>query len=188
MDIRVYLNNGDIRDFSQPDPVLEQATLAELNAAKLFASPSLILGSGATCTLLQPAAISRIDIVSTAPLQIPSTFNEQVQIIEDEEVFRLRSKAAAKAFREGIAPGEKYVGYLSFDLAGGHSLMLELQRVLKDQLQFFTNLNRILEIPLMSFPHPRGGAVFLNVRNVVSVVAAPGFAEYPKGALAVELL
>lgn len=186
MDIRIYLNNGDILDFSQPDPALAQATIADLQAGKLFAGRSLILGSGAACTLLQPSAISRIDFLTTIPVALPQTLNDNVVLIEDEEVFRLRAKAATTAFREGVAPGEQYVGYLRFELVGGHRLMLELERVLQNQIQFFTNLNRLLEVPVMAFPHPRGGAVFVNMANVSSLSSAPGFAEYPKGAWLVE--
>ena len=186
MEIRAYLNNGDVLDFSQNDPALEEATLAEVHTGRMFAGKTLILGSGATCTLLQPSAICRIDLITTAHVPMPTTLNDSNVIIEDEAVFRLRAKAATTAFREGIAPGEKYVGYLSFELAGGHKLMFELQRVLQNQIQFFMNINRMLETPVMVFPHPRGGAVFVNVHNVVSVNAAPGFAEYPKGTLLVE--
>ncbi|MBK8523652.1 MAG: hypothetical protein IPL58_05745 [Betaproteobacteria bacterium] len=63
MDIRVYLNNGDILDFSQNDPALAQGLLAEVQAGKLFPG-LLILGSAATCTLLRPSSISRIDILT----------------------------------------------------------------------------------------------------------------------------
>lgn len=186
MDIRVYLNNGDILDFSQPDPALAQATLAELQAGKLFAGKSLILGSGAACTLLQPSAISRIDVITALPISFPQALGDTTVLIEDEEVFRLRAKAATTAFREGVAPGEQYTGYVRFDMLGGHRLMLALERMLQNQIQFFTNLNRLLEVPVMTFPHPHGGAVFVNMANVSSLTTAPGFAEYPKGAWLVE--
>lgn len=186
MDIRVYLNSGDILDFSQPDPALAQATIVELQAGKLFAGKSLILGCAAACTLLQPAAISRIDVLTTLPVSFPQTLGSNTVLIEDEEVFRLRAKAATTAFREGVAPGEQYTGYVRFDMLGGHRLMLELERVLQNQIQFFTNLNRLLEIPVMAFPHPRGGAIFVNVANVSALSTAPGFTEYPKGAWLVE--
>jgi hypothetical protein len=186
MDIRVYLNNGDILDFSQNDPALVQSTLAEMHTGKLFAGTSLILGCGAACTILQPSAISRIDLQMAEPPPVSYTLSDNVTLIEDEEVFRVRAKAATSAFREGVAPGEEYVGYLHFEMAGGHRLMFELQRVLRNQIQFFTNLNRLLQMPVMVFPHPRGGVVYVNVANVVSIGAAPGFAEYPKGTWLVE--
>lgn len=186
MEIRAYLTNGDVLDFAQNDPALEAATLAEMHAARLFSGTTLIFGSGASCTILQPSAVSRIDLVAELPAPIPGTFNDSNAIIGEEDIFRLRAKAATTAFRDGIAPGEKYDGYLSLELVGGHRLMVELQRVVQQQIQFFTNINRLFEAPVMIFPHPRGGAVFVNIRNVVSVSASPGFAEYPKGALLVE--
>lgn len=186
MDIRVYLNNGDILDFSQNDPSLQQGLLAEMQAGKLFSGSSLIMGSAATCTLLRSSSISRIDILTSTPLSVPTTLHDAVTVIEDEETFRVRAKAAKMAFGDGVSPGEDYFGYFCFELAGGHRLLAELQRRLKSQIQFFTNMNRLLELPVMAFPHPRGGAVFINVPNVVSLITAPGFTDYPKGALLVE--
>ena len=186
MDIRVYLNNGDILDFSQNDPALAQGLLAEVQAGKLFSGGSLILGSAATCTLLRPSSISRIDVLTPTPLSVPMTLHDGATLIEDEEAFRVRAKAAKTVFGDGVSPGEEYFGYFCFELAGGHRLLAELQRRLKEQIQFFTNMNRLLELPVMTFPHPRGGVVFINVANVVSLVTAPGFTDYPKGALLVE--
>lgn len=186
MDIRVYLNNGEILEFSQTNPAQVQASLAEVHANKLFSGHSLIFGSGAACALVRPSSVSRIDLITTEPLPIPVTLGDEVTVIEDEEVFRVRSKAATSAFREGVAPGEQYDGYVCFELVGGHRVMAELQRRLQNQIQFFQNLNRFLEMPVMVFPHPRGGAVYLNVANVVTLHTAPGFSEYPKGSFLVE--
>jgi hypothetical protein len=188
MEIRVYLNNGDILDFNQSDPALAQATLAELQGGRAFSGRSLILGSAAACTVLQPRAISRIDLVTSAPVTLPTTFNEGALVIEDEAVFQTRAKTATAAFKKGIAPGEQYTGHLAFGLAGGHQLLLELQFRLANQTQFFTNLNRLLEAPVMTFAHPRGGAVWLNVANVAALNATPGFSDYPKGTILAELL
>ncbi len=104
MDIRVYLTNGDVLDFSQNDPALVQAILAEAHANKLFSGHSLILGCGAACTLLQPSAVSRIDLLTTEPVSIPTTLGDEVTVIEDEEVFRVRvRRRQLAAFREGVA-------------------------------------------------------------------------------------
>lgn len=186
MNIVVYLNNGQVRSFSQEDPALIQAMVAEVQPNRLFASSSLILGSGSACAVLHSAAVSRIDVVTDQPIAIQPTIKDSATVVESEEAFKLRSMAATKAFREGVAPGEAYQGYMRFELAGGHCLLIELQRILQQQAQFFTNLHRLFEGNAMVFPHPRGGAVILNVANIVSVDAAPGFAEYPKGTLLVE--
>jgi hypothetical protein len=80
-----------------------------------FSGTSLILGCGAACTILQPSAISRIDLQMAEPPPVSYTLSDNVTLIEDEEVFRVRAKAATSAFREGVAPGEEYVGYLHFE-------------------------------------------------------------------------
>lgn len=187
MDIVVYLKNGQVHNFSQGDPALAQATLAEIQPNRLFsASSSLILGSGASCMFLNSSAISRIDVITDQPIAIQPTIRDEATVMENEDAFRLRATAATKAFHDGVAPGEEYLGYMRFELAGGFHLMIELKRLLQQQLQFFTNLHRLFDGSAMCFQHPRGGAVILNVANLVSVEAAPGFAEYPKGAWQVE--
>lgn len=185
MEIRVYLNTGEILDFVQNDPQQIQILMAEVAGARLFSHKVLILGDGASCTLVRPSAISRVDVVTAESFQMPRTIDAVMTLIEDEETFRLRAKAATAAFREGVAPGEEYIGYMHFDMAGGHRVLIEIQRTLREQVQFFTNLNRIMDLPVLFFPHPRGGAVVVNVANVSAIGTAPGFTDYPKGALPV---
>jgi hypothetical protein len=186
MEIIVYMANGQSHVFSQPDPGVARTVLADMQPGRLFGSSSIILGSGANCTFLKSAAVSRIDVMTDEPVPIAPTIRDAARVLENEEEFALRAKAAVKALGDGVAPGEAYQGYLRFELAGGHVLLIELERVLAQQVQFFTNLHRLFDGPAMMFPHPRGGGIFLNVANIVSVTASPGFAEYPKGTLQAE--
>lgn len=186
MDIVVYLNNGQIRSFAQSDPAVVSELLADFQVGRLFSGSSMIFGSGASCSLVNAAAVSRIDIVAKQPLTVHSTIKDEARVIEDEQAFNLRAMAATKAFADGVAPGEAYQGYLTFQLAGGFVLRVELMRQLQHQAQFFTNLHRLFGGTVICFPHPRGGLVAINVANIVSVDAAPGFAEYPKGAFLVD--
>jgi hypothetical protein len=186
MDIVVYLNNGQIRNFAQPDPAVVNGLLTDFQAGRLFSVPSMIFGSGASCALINAAAISRIDVIADQPLNVQSTIRDEARVIEDEQAFNLRAKAAAKAFADGVAPGEAYQGYLSFQLAGGFVVRIELMRQLQHQAQFFTNLHRLFGSSVICFPHPRGGVLAINVTNIVSVDAAPGFTEYPKGTFLVD--
>lgn len=186
MEIFVYMANGQSHVFSQPDPEVARTVLADMQPARLFGSSSIILGSGANCTFLRTTAVSRIDVLTDAPITIAPTIRDAARVLENEEEFLLRAKAAVKALGDGVAPGEAYQGCFRFELAGGHVLLIELERLLAQQVQFFTNLHRLFDGQAIMFPHPRGGAVFLNVANIVSVTASPGFAEYPKGTLLAE--
>lgn len=187
MEIHVYMSNGRIHVFAQPDVRKAQAMLAEMQLPRLFGGgSSLILGSGANCTILRPDAISRVDVLTDQPLAIQPTIRDSARVMDNEEMFNLRAKAAIKALGDGVAPGEAYQGYMRFESSGGHCLLIELERVLAQQSQFFANLHRLLDGQAIVFPHPKGGAVVLNVANIVSVSAAPGFAEYPKGTLLVD--
>ena len=186
MEIVAYMANGQSHAFSQQDPDAARTLLADMQPGRLFGTSSIILGSGTSCAFLKTAAVSRIHVLTDEPVAIAPTIRDSARVLESEEEFALRAKAATKALGDGVAPGEAYQGYLRFELTGGHFLLVELERVLAQQVQFFTNLHRLFDGQAMMFPHPRGGAVFLNVTNIVSVLASPGFAEYPKGTLLAE--
>ena len=186
MDIRVYLSNGRILDYSQTDSDIEQGIVAEINAGRLFQGKSVILGSGESCTMLQVDSISRIDLVARIPLAVTRSLDGNITLIENNEEFLQQAAHSGKFSHDGVAPGEEFQGCLQFDLAGRHQLQFFVQMVLRDQLQFFSNLRRAFEIPTMWFEHPNGGLIALNVRNILSISSVPGFSQYPKGALLVK--
>lgn len=180
MDIRVYLTSGSILDFSQQDASLAAQNAGEILPARIFAAKTLIIGNAAACNILQTSTISRIDILSATPIPLNEGIGEST-VIEDEEVFRLRAKAASAAFQEGAKAGETYEGYVAFELSGGHRLFMEFKRQLQQQFQMFSNLNRLFDLPVLAMPHPRGGAVLLNTANVTTISFHPGLSDYPKG-------
>ena len=186
MKLKVYLSNGSILDFVLTDFSAEQDIVAEINEGRLFSGKSLIFGSRESCTMLQSVWISRIDIVSSAPLVVPRTLEGTMTPIENDDEFQKRAMQAKLQHREGVTPGEAFEGFLQFSLAGNHRLMLSIQGVLRDQLQFFTNLRRAFETPFMWFGHPAGGLIILNVANVLSISSVPGFSQYPRGSLLVD--
>ena len=188
MDVKVYLSNGNILEFSQTDTAIEKEVVAEINAGRLFLGRSVILGGGETCTMLQFGAISRVDVLASVPLAVPLTLEGNLKLIESDEEYRQKAEQAKKFHHDGVAPGEEFEGCLQFDLAGKHRLQLSFQGVLRDQLQFFTNLRRVFEIPVMWFEHPGGGMIALNVQNILSISSAPGFSHYPKGTLLVKAM
>ncbi|MCK6405364.1 MAG: hypothetical protein L6Q60_05015 [Rhodocyclaceae bacterium] len=180
MDIRVYLTSGSILDFSQQDASLAAQDAGEIQPARVFAAKTLIIGNAAACNILQTSTISRIDIHSATPIAIGEGMGEST-VIEDEETFRLRAKAASAALQEGAKAGETYEGYVAFELAGGHRLFMEIKRQLQQQIQMFMNLNRLFDLPAITVPHPRGGAVLLNTANITTISFHPGLSDYPKG-------
>lgn len=183
MDIRVYLSNGEILDYSQTDAAVEQETLADIQAGRLFVSTSLILGSGESCSIVQLAAVCRIDFITRTPVAAHRAFDASLTLIEDLEEFRRKAEDATKYHEAGVSPGENYAGYLSFELAGRHRLHVAFRTFIRDQLEFFTNLRRTFDNPTMWIEHPLGGVIWLNVHNILSISAAPGFSQYPKGTL-----
>ena len=133
--------------------------------------------------MLQTSAVARLDIVSTLPFTVPHSLEGRLAMIEDERRFSQLVETAAATHGEGISPGEEFEAYLTFRMAGEHRAHFALHGVLQDQLQLFTNLRRVFDIPTLWFEHPRGGAIAINAANLIAISSWPGFAQYPKGAL-----
>lgn len=186
MDIKVYLSNGSALDYCQADSDIEQGIIAEINAGRLFQGKSVILGSRESCTMVQTDSISRIDMITGIPLAVTQSIDGNITLIENNVGSLQQVAKSGICGHDGVAPGEEFQGYLQFDLAGDHRLQFSVDMVLRDQLQFFSNLRRAFDIPTMWFRHPNGGMIVLNVRNILSISSVPGFSQYPKGTLLVK--
>ncbi len=185
MELIVYLANGKQERFVQNDPAIEALLLADLQVGRMFSNSTIVFGSASNCTLTHSQQICRIDLLTDKPVAMPEGPGART-LIEDEAKFRTRALAATLAMQGGVQPGTDYLGYVCIELVGGHRVLMEVEQKLRDQTQLFTNLNRIIEQPVISIPHPRGGAVLVNSKNIISLSLAPGITEYPKGAWLVE--
>lgn len=186
MKIIVYLTNGQTLEFIPADAADEDAIVEEINGGRLFSGKSLILGSQRNCTMIQTSAIARIDMISEKKLSVPHSMDGRLTLIDDADEFQKLQKSVLEKHGRGISPGEEFDGCLSFNMTGNHSANFLFHGVLRDQLQFFSNLKRAFEIPTMWFAHPRGGVVAIHVPNVVALLSSPGFSQYPKGTLLVK--
>ena len=186
MQIVVYLANGQTLEFIPADAAHEDVIIEEINSGRLFSGKSLILGSQGNCTMIQTSAVARIDIISEKKLSVPHSMEGRLTLIDDEGDFQKLLKSVVAKHGEGISPGEEFDGCFSFNMTGNHRANFSFHGVLRDQLQFFSNLKRAFEIPTMWFEHPRGGAVAIHVPNVVALSSSPGFSQYPKGTLLVK--
>jgi hypothetical protein len=185
MELIVYLANGKQERYVQNDPAVVTQMLADLQFGRMFSSSTLVFGSASNCTLVHSQQICRIDLLTDKPVSMPEGLGTRT-LIEDEATFRTRALAATLAMQGGVQPGTDYLGYVCVELVGGHRLLMEVEQKLRDQTQLFTNLHRIIEHPVISIPHPRGGAVLVNSKNIVSLSLSPGITEYPKGSWLVE--
>ena len=179
MKIRIYLCNGEILDFVPPDAAGAQAILSELGKGRIFVEKLLILGSGQSCTVIPTTAISRLDVLTTEPFALAGAF--EAVLLEGSEAEEFAQRVASQA--APVAPGEQFDGCFDIVLSGGHHCRFKWKRVLQEQLQFFMNMKRLLDVPLMAFVHPHGGAILINATKVCSISTQPGFTGYPAGAL-----
>ncbi len=180
LEIKIYLSDGQTAHFTQTDPKQIQASLEHLRPASLFDDGPLIVGDAERCIFFAPERVSRIDLITTFPISQPETPAWR-RIIEDPNLFEVNALAAIAAAEDGVQPGTKYTGYVRFELAGGHLLLIEIERQLLPQTQFFTNMHRIPQAPAMVLEHPAGGAIVVNTKNILVAHCRPGFSDFPRG-------
>ncbi len=185
MELIVYLANGKQQRYVQNDPAVVAQMLTDLQVGRFLSSSTIVFGSASMCALLHSQQICRIDLLTDQAIPMPEGLGTR-ELIEDEATFRTRALAATLAMQGGVQPGTDYLGYVCVEMLGGHRVLMEVEQKLRDQMQLFTNLHRIIEHPVISIPHPRGGAVLINSKNIVTLSLSPGITEYPKGTWLVE--
>jgi hypothetical protein len=185
MELIVYLTNGKQERYVQNDPAVVAQMLADFQVGRIFSSNTIVFGSASMCALTHSQQICRIDLLTDQPIPMPEGPGTRT-FIEDEATFRSRALQATLAMQGGVQPGTNYQGYVCIEMLGGHRVLMEVEQLLRDQTQLFTNLHRIIEHPVISIPHPLGGAILLNSKNIVSLSLSPGITEYPKGSWLVE--
>ncbi len=188
MDVVVYLANGALRRFVQPEED-SAATLATFQPARMFAVPTLIIGSAAATVLLATREISRIDLRTQETLPVPQGIGGgTVTVLGGESDFVERRNAIFDDGAQAVPVGGKLSGVIAYEMAGGHKLYGSLEAHLVSMAGVFTSMQHLLEQPVLAFNLPGGGATYINPVNLVGVTLHPGMEALPRGSLTASLV
>ncbi len=188
MDVVVYLANGALRRFVQPEED-SAATLATFQPARMFAVPTLIIGSPTATVLLATREISRVDLRTQETLPVPQGLGGgSVTVLGGESDFIERRDAVFIDGAQAVSVGEKLSGVIAYEMAGGHKLYGSLEAHLDSMAGVFNSMQHLLAQPVLAFNLPGGGATYINPINLVGITLHPGLQSLPRGSLAASLV
>ncbi|MBI1396372.1 MAG: hypothetical protein GC151_10370 [Betaproteobacteria bacterium] len=183
MDMIVYLADGTTRRFVQSETEAA-ATLATFMPLRVYASPTLIVGSGMSTTVLATKQISRIDFRTEDRLPIPPGANGgSVTVLSGESEFRERRNAIAEQGVQAVQVGSTFSGVISYEMVGGHMLYCQMEAMLSNMANVFTTLQQVFSQPVLAFELPGGGAVLVNPANLLGMNLYPGIEILPRGSV-----
>jgi hypothetical protein len=181
--IRVYLTDGSVESFVQPDEAKARAFWDSLDPLRLFAQPRVVIAGAASKSVFVGSEIVRIDFVQQfCPCwQLPQGYSDIVDLSEAD--FRKHAhldQPELMAKREQHTPvGDLLVSFLQLRFKGSAPLFLmaELSVKLPAENQSFM---RFLLSKTGFHMRLRGGGVgVVNLANLVGYTVYPGVAQVP---------
>ena len=179
--IRVYLTDGSVESFAQPDETKAKALWNNLDPLRLFAQPRVVIAGVASKSVYVGSEIARIDFVQQfCPCwQFPQGYSDIVELSEAD--FRKNAhldQPELMAKREQHTPvGDLLVSFLQLRFKGSAPLFLmaELSVRLPAENQSFM---RFLLSKTGFHIRLRGGGVgVVNLANLVGYTVYPGVAQ-----------
>jgi len=184
--IRVYLSDGSVESFAQPDEAKARALWDSLDPLRLFAQPRVVIAGVASKSVFVGSEIVRIDFVQQfCPCwQFPQGYSDIVELSESaftENAHLDQPELMAK--REQHTPvGDLLVSFLllRFKVSAPLFLMVEASAKLPAESQSFM---RFLLSKTGFHMRLRGGGVgVVNLAHLAGYVVYPGVAQLPSDA------
>ncbi len=172
MSVRLtFLKSTGLRGtYRQVTSKLAAQVVSQLNPRTLFTRGSLILGTGNPFTLLNPAHISCIEVVTALPLKgIQPPGVKSARLLPDQETFMVELDQRWKNWRkQGPAgPGSLQEALLHLELAGGWHQYVHTTGRLPDRETERKVVESLLDQPVICFQRAGGGYNYINPANIV---------------------
>jgi hypothetical protein len=181
--IRIYLTDGSVESFAQPDEAKAKALWYSLDPVRLFAQQRVVIAGVASKSVFVGSEIVRIDFVQRfCPCwQLPQGYSDIVDLSEAD--FRRNAhldQPERMAKREQHTPvGDLLVSFLHLRFKGGAPLylMAELSVNLPAENQSFMRF--LLSKTGFHMRLHGGGVGVVNLANLVGYTVYPGVAQVP---------
>ena len=177
LEIRIHLVNGKVEKFVQDDPQAIAILLTNIQPAKLFSQPHLVIAGKYSMTLYSCSAITMVELVMdgfpdwTFPLGI-----EDIRQITEEEFWqRFRPEEDQRFVREQPRKvGEAMVGFMEIELRSGERTFVELHSKVPGKLDQLHVISQLASAPCLYSRRMGGGVSFVNPANIVRFTFNPG--------------
>ena len=184
--IRFHLTDGSVHSFAQSDDGLARKLWEDIDPARLFARPRIVIGSEHSKAVFVSAEVIRVDFLHDAfqCWEFPGGYSDIVELSEEE--FRSHAhldQPALMAKRDQPTPtGDLLVSFVQLQMRGGRPqfAMVEVPVKLPAESQSFMHF--MLSKAAVHMRLRGGGTGVLNLANLAAYTVYPGVAQIPADA------
>lgn len=181
--IRVHLTDGSVQSFQQADDAVARKIWDEVEPARLFSRPRVVIGSEHSKTVFVSAEIVRVDFLheSFQCWEFPGGYSDIVELSEEE--FRTHAHLDEPALmpkREQPTPtGDLLVSFARLHMRGSHPLFVMVEVPVKLPAENQSFMHFMLSKGAVHMRLRGGGIGILNLANLAAYSVYPGVAQIP---------
>ena len=186
MTVRVHLTDGSVHSFIQSDGAAARKLWDDVEPAKLFARPRIVIGSEHSKAVFVSAEIVRVDFLqdSFQCWEFPGGYSDIVELSEEE--FRkhahLDQPELMPKRRQATPVGDLLVSFVKLQMRGGQPLFVMIEVPVKLPAESQSFMHFMLSKAAVHMRLRGGGIGVLNLANLAAYTVYPGVAQIPTDA------
>jgi hypothetical protein len=184
--IRFHLTDGSVHSFVQTDDAVARKLWEEVDPARLFTRPRIVIGSEHSKSVFVSAEIIRVDFLhhSFQCWEFPGGYSDIVELSEEE--FRSHAhldQPALMVKREQPTPvGDLLVSFVKLQMRGSRPLFVMVEVPVKLPAESQSFMQFMLSKAAVHMRLRGGGTGVLNLANLAGYTVYPGVAQIPADA------
>ena len=181
--IRFHLTDGSVHSFVQRDPATARKIRENVDPARLFACPRLVIGSEHSKAVFVSEEIIRVDFLQDGfqCWEFPGGYSDIVELSEEE--FREHAhldQPSQMTKREQPTPvGDLLVSFAQLQMRGGRPQFVMIEIPVKLRAESQTFMHFMLSKGSVHMRLRGGGIGVLNLANLAGYTVYPGVAQIP---------
>jgi hypothetical protein len=179
--VRIHLADGSVHSFIQSDGAAQ--LWDDVEPARLFARPRIVIGSEHSKAVFVAAEITRVDFLqdSLQCWEFPGGYSDIVELSEEE--FRkhahLDQPERMPKREHPTAAGDLLVSFVQLQMRGGRLLFVMVEIPVKLPAESQSFMNFMLSKASIHMRLRGGGVGVLNLANLAAYTVYPGVAQIP---------
>ena len=181
--IRFHLTDGSVHSFVQRDAATARKIRENVDPARLFACPRLVIGSEHSKAVFVSEEIIRVDFLQDGfqCWEFPGGYSDVVELSEEE--FREHAhldQPSQMTKREQPTPvGDLLVSFAQLQMRGGRPQFVMIEIPVKLPAESQTFMHFMLSKGSVHMRLRGGGIGVLNLANLAGYTVYPGVAQIP---------
>ena len=181
--LRIHLTDGSVHSFIQSDSAAARKLWDDIEPAKIFARPRIVIGSEHSKAVFVSAEIVRVDFLkdSLQCWEFPGGYSDIVELSEEE--FRKHANLdhpERMPKREQPTPtGDLLVSFVQLQIRGSHPLFVMVEIPVKLPAESLSFMHFMLSKASVHMRLRGGGVGVLNLANLAAYTVYPGVAQIP---------